>query len=80
MTVGTERPAEVMGVDERRGGGGRAVRPQAQARARPAAMRAAASPSPADRGVSLSRNCRAAVVEIEDDQVGELGRRRRERP
>ena len=28
-------------------------------------MRAAASPSPADRVVSLSRNCRAAVVEIE---------------
>ena len=34
----------------------------------------------AGRGVSLSRNCRAAVVEIEDDQGGELGRRRRERP
>ena len=58
--------------------GSRTVRPQA--RARPAAMRAAASPSPADRVVSLSRNCRAAVVESRTTQVGELGRRRRERP
>ena len=48
--------------------------------AAPSAPKPERGPPPADCVVSLSRNCRAAAVEIEDDQGGELGRRRRERP